>query len=83
MKTCETPEKFTKAFEKLEESMLLLHKNSFTHNDIKPDNIVYSPTLKSLVFIDYGLTTSNVQHLGLMKVETAKGSISYCCNEMK
>jgi serine/threonine protein kinase len=33
-----------------------MHQFYITHNDIKPDNIVYSPTYKKFVFIDYGLS---------------------------
>lgn len=47
-------------FEELEISLLLMHKMNITHNDIKPQNIVYSPSLKKLVFIDFGLSEINI-----------------------
>ncbi len=45
-----------------------MHKLNITHNDIKPQNILYSPTYKKLVFIDFGMSTLNVQKLGSMKM---------------
>jgi serine/threonine protein kinase len=33
-----------------------MHQLNITHNDIKPDNIVYSPIFKKLVFIDFGMS---------------------------
>jgi tRNA A-37 threonylcarbamoyl transferase component Bud32 len=41
-----------------------MHKINITHNDIKPQNIVYSNSLKKLVFIDFGLSEFNRQILG-------------------
>ena len=35
-----------------------LHSLNFIHKDIKPNNIVYSPSLKGYVFTDFGLAHS-------------------------
>jgi serine/threonine protein kinase len=41
-----------------------MHQLNMTHNDIKPDNIVYSSKLKKLVFIDFGMSEINRQKIG-------------------
>lgn len=33
-----------------------MHSLNICHNDIKPSNIVYSPSLAKLVYIDFGFT---------------------------
>jgi serine/threonine protein kinase len=33
-----------------------MHHLGLIHKDIKPDNIMYSNTMKKCVFIDYGLS---------------------------
>lgn len=38
-----------------------------THNDIKPDNILFSPSLDKFVFVDFGLSQENLQGYGQMK----------------
>lgn len=45
-----------------------MHSFKITHNDLKPDNIIYSPSLNKLVFIDFGLSEVNIQKLGQMKL---------------
>lgn len=69
--------------EELKQSMSLLHKLNITHNDIKPENIIFSPSLNRLVFIDFGLSQSHQQPVGYMKMESGKGSLHYCCDDMK
>lgn len=44
-----------------------MHSLNITHNDIKPENIVFSPSLNKLVFIDFGMSEVNIQKLGQMK----------------
>lgn len=55
-----------------------MHCLNFTHNDIKPDNIMFSPSYNKIVFIDFGLSQENRQSYGQMKVENAKGTLFYC-----
>jgi serine/threonine protein kinase len=41
-----------------------MHNLNITHSDIKPENIVYSPNLKKLIFIDFGMSSYNPQKIG-------------------
>ncbi len=34
-----------------------LHRFKIMHQDIKPDNLMYSNTLKKIVFIDFGFSS--------------------------
>jgi serine/threonine protein kinase len=36
-----------------------MHDLNITHNDIKPENILFSPLKNKLVFIDFGLSSLN------------------------
>jgi len=40
----------------LYENLAILHQLKLIHQDIKPENIMYSPSFKRLIFIDYGLS---------------------------
>lgn len=42
-----------------------MHILKIIHQDIKPDNIMYSPTFKKLVFIDFGGCLMVEEPLGL------------------
>ena len=40
----------------LTQNLKVLHSLKMVHKDIKPDNILYSETMKRFVFTDFGLT---------------------------
>ena len=40
----------------LKRKLRLLHNFSVVHVDIKPENIMFSPTSEELVFIDFGFS---------------------------
>ena len=42
--------------DELYQALSILHKLHIMHQDIKPENIMFSPSLEKLVFIDYGLS---------------------------
>lgn len=44
-----------------------MHQLNITHNDIKPQNIIYSVSMDRLVFIDFGLSQANYQPVGYMR----------------
>ena len=41
--------------EELKYGLKILHSLRICHCDIKPDNIMYCPRLKRVVFVDFGL----------------------------
>ena len=48
------------------------------HGDIKPSNIMYSPTFKKHVFIDFGCSEGLKKNLGQKKTTNFFGTASYC-----
>lgn len=48
------------------ESLKLLHELRIVHGDIKPDNVMWSPTYRKLVFVDFGLSCCPSQKIGEM-----------------
>ena len=54
--------------------MVILHKHKIVHMDIKPDNIMFSPTFKKLVFIDYGFSEIIEEEVGFKTLVTFRGT---------
>jgi len=52
------------------------------HLDIKNTNIMYSPSLKELVFIDFGFSRVIEEQPGFKTMTKFLGSINYCSPEM-
>ena len=48
----------------LYENIAFLHQYNIVHQDIKPDNIMFSPTYKKTVLIDYGLSKPIDEKIG-------------------
>jgi len=46
-----------------------VHKAGFSHNDLKPDNVIYSPVIQTARLIDFGLSTP----------VDSEGNITDCC----
>jgi serine/threonine protein kinase len=55
-----------------------MHILKIMHQDIKPDNIMYSPTFKRLVFIDFGGCLMIEEPLGLKTQAKFFGTTQYC-----
>ena len=60
----------------------MLHKLHIVHQDIKPDNIMMSPTFQKLVFIDFGLSTFIKEKIGKKKLTFYVGTAEYWSPEM-
>ena len=43
----------------------ILHRLKIVHQDIKPDNIMFSPYKKKMVFVDFGLSRIIEEELGM------------------
>jgi serine/threonine protein kinase len=48
------------------------------HRDIKPLNILYSPTYKKPVFIDFGCSDVIKNTIGSLTMSIFKGTMNYC-----
>ena len=62
--------------------MVTLHRHKIVHMDIKPDNVMFSPTLNKLVFIDYGLSKIIDEEVGLKTLSTFQGTAQFLSREM-
>jgi serine/threonine protein kinase len=60
-----------------------LHHFHIGHLDIKPMNIMYSPSAKELVFIDFGFSGFIEEALGFKSNCNFAGTLNFCGNEMK
>jgi serine/threonine protein kinase len=58
---------FWVSLKNLFEGLKLFHQHEISHNDIKPQNILFNPTTKEFKFIDFGLMDSfeNMKNLSL------------------
>lgn len=68
--------------EELQESLYLMHSLKIVHFDIKPDNIMYSPTFKRTVFIDFGLSEAVPISAGQRMLTLFRGTLNLCSVEM-
>jgi serine/threonine protein kinase len=66
----------------LYENMTIMHALHLMHSDIKPENIMYSPHYKKLVFVDFGLSTIVSEELGGQSRTKFRGSVNFCCLDM-
>ena len=60
-----------------------MHRLQLMHQDIKPENILFSPSLNRLVFIDFGLSRLVKETQGATSLSNFSGSYNYCSPEMK
>lgn len=59
-----------------------MHGFNIVHTDIKVENIMFSPTYKKCVFIDFGLSKIIVEPIGFKSLTRFSGSLNYATEEM-
>lgn len=64
------------------DSMWKMHILNVVHKDIKPTNIMYSPTFRKDVLIDFGCTEVIREHLGEKTFTKFTGTTAYCSDEI-
>ena len=83
MEVCQNTNENPINTEDMYRSLAILHKLRIVHQDIKPDNIMFSPSKKKMVFVDFGLSQIIQEELGKQTITSYVGSINFCCLEMK
>ena len=63
-------------------NLAIIHRLKLIHQDIKPLNIMWSPSQNKIVFIDFGFCTFLKETVGQKVMTTFRGSINYCSKEM-
>jgi serine/threonine protein kinase len=69
-------------FSSLQHSLHLMHRLGIFHFDVKPENIMFSSTLKKYVFIDYNLSRMREAEFGYKILSTFRGTLDFCYKEM-
>jgi serine/threonine protein kinase len=64
--------------EQLYEALAVMHRFQLIHNDIKPENIMYSPYFKRMVLIDFGLSRIVNETVGAKTMTYFRGNVKYC-----
>jgi serine/threonine protein kinase len=70
-------------FEQIKSSLFNLHLLKIVHNDIKPENIMYSESTNKLLFIDFGLSEYINKPIGHKKSTKFIGTYKYSSPEMQ
>jgi serine/threonine protein kinase len=67
----------------LKRKLHILHSFHIVHMDIKPMNIMFSPSKKELVLIDFGFSNIIKEEIGIKTESSFAGTLNYCSPEMK
>ena len=62
----------------LKDKISILHYFHLVHLDIKPPNIMFSPSIEDFVYIDYGFSKLIKENIGFKSKSKYYGSIKYC-----
>ncbi len=63
--------------------MRILHKLKIIHKDIKPENVLFSPSYNKFVFTDFGISHNIIENLGYKTMTFYEGTPIYMGDEMK
>lgn len=59
-----------------------MHGSHLIHKDIKPDNILFSPTFRAFVLADFGISTSPFEGVGAKTLTYREGTLRFMSPEM-
>ena len=82
METCEPLQPHSINSDLLYWNLAIMHKLKIVHMDIKPDNMMLSPSFRKPVFIDFGLSTIIKEELGTKTFTDFVGSMNFASDEM-
>jgi serine/threonine protein kinase len=63
-------------------NLFALHREGIVHNDITPDNIMYSLMHNKPIFIDYGFSALIGEEIGFKTYTNFQGTPKYVSKEM-
>lgn len=69
--------------EDLKYGLRILHSLQICHCDIKPDNIMYCPRLKRVVYVDFGLARVVKEEIGYKSLTYFVGTYMYSGEQMR
>ena len=81
MEVCERTQ--SDSLNTLYDSLSLMHSFGIVHGDVKPENIMWSPSLQKNVFIDFGLSTVVKEKPGQKTYTGFCGTFEHSYSEMK
>jgi serine/threonine protein kinase len=64
--------------DQLKENLLRLHAFNIIHNDIKVDNIAFSPFFNRFIFIDFNLSRVIDEKIGMKTFTSFRGTPTFC-----
>ena len=64
-------------------NLLALHSWKVFHLDIKPENVLYSPTFNRFVFCDFGFSVAKRERFGYKSRTNFRGTLGNCSVEMR
>ena len=68
---------------RLKKCMRMMHLLQIINKDIKPQNILYSPSKKNLVFCDFGISSPIEEPQGSKSMVFKEGTLKYMSKEMR
>lgn len=60
-----------------------MHRLQLVHKDIKPSNIVYSPSRAHYVLCDFGLSCPVPEAPGFKTMTNKEGTMRFMCSDMR
>lgn len=61
----------------------VMHLLKLIHKDVKPPNLMFSPSIKDLVMVDFGITMAIKEELGYLTKSYREGTFKYMSPDMQ
>lgn len=67
----------------LKNDLKKMHFLKIIHGDIKPENIMWSPSYQKNIFIDFGMSKVVKENIGQKSFTSFFGTYNFCSEDMK